>query len=204
MRRVQKTSAEQVVLKLSQIEVRTAQGKSLALTCKGGEDLQTELFRAHPGPTRDRSCGVLASLRGLQMSPHDGIRGSGRSCSQAARSAVPTSEFPQSYPLPSSHRDLLRAGVAQCCICWCVEFTFDWHEGRRGRKGEAARARVRGRGGAHTTSCRLKSGTAPGRRASLVRHCNAGSEIGTPGDNRIDDGLGDVELPCRHARPDNA
>ena len=31
MRRVQETSAEQVVLKLRQIELRTAQGESLAL-----------------------------------------------------------------------------------------------------------------------------------------------------------------------------
>jgi len=34
MRRGQKTSAEQVVLKLRQIEVQTARGKSLALACK--------------------------------------------------------------------------------------------------------------------------------------------------------------------------
>jgi putative transposase len=34
MRRGQKTSAEQVVLKLRQIEVQTVQGKSLALACK--------------------------------------------------------------------------------------------------------------------------------------------------------------------------
>ncbi len=34
MKRGQKTSAEQVVLKLRQIEVQTAQGKSLALACK--------------------------------------------------------------------------------------------------------------------------------------------------------------------------
>jgi aminoglycoside phosphotransferase len=34
MRRGQKTSAEQVVLKLRQIEVQTAKGKSLALVCK--------------------------------------------------------------------------------------------------------------------------------------------------------------------------
>ena len=37
MKRGQKTSAEQVVLKLRQIEVQTAQGKSLALACKEGE-----------------------------------------------------------------------------------------------------------------------------------------------------------------------
>ncbi|MCP1547271.1 MULTISPECIES: hypothetical protein [Methylorubrum] len=34
MKRGQKTSAEQVVLKLRQIEVQTAQGKRLALACK--------------------------------------------------------------------------------------------------------------------------------------------------------------------------
>jgi hypothetical protein len=37
MRRDQKTSAEQVVLKLRQIEVQTAQGKSLAPACKEAE-----------------------------------------------------------------------------------------------------------------------------------------------------------------------
>ena|SRR5215210_6787791 len=37
MKRGQKTSAEQVVLKLRQIEVQTAQGKSLALACKDAE-----------------------------------------------------------------------------------------------------------------------------------------------------------------------
>ncbi|CAO4147023.1 hypothetical protein LPLAFNJD_LOCUS2344 [Methylorubrum aminovorans] len=37
MRLGQKTSSEQVVLKLRQIEVQTAQGKSLALACKEAE-----------------------------------------------------------------------------------------------------------------------------------------------------------------------
>ncbi len=37
MRRGQKTGAEQVVLKLRQIEVQTAQGKNLALACKEAE-----------------------------------------------------------------------------------------------------------------------------------------------------------------------
>ncbi|CAX26005.1 protein of unknown function associated with transposase of ISMdi3 [Methylorubrum extorquens DM4] len=37
MKRGQKTSAEQVVLMLRQIEVQTAQGKSLALACKEAE-----------------------------------------------------------------------------------------------------------------------------------------------------------------------
>ena len=37
MKRGQKTSAEQVVLKLRQIEVQTAQGKNLALACKDAE-----------------------------------------------------------------------------------------------------------------------------------------------------------------------
>jgi hypothetical protein len=37
MKRGQKTSAEQVVLKLRQIEVQTAQGKSLALARKEAE-----------------------------------------------------------------------------------------------------------------------------------------------------------------------
>ncbi len=37
MRRGQKTNAEQVVLKLRQIEVQTAQGKRLALACREAE-----------------------------------------------------------------------------------------------------------------------------------------------------------------------
>ncbi|WIU39958.1 hypothetical protein KQ926_00785 [Methylorubrum extorquens] len=37
MKRGQRPSAEQVVLKLRQIEVQTAQGKSLALACKEAE-----------------------------------------------------------------------------------------------------------------------------------------------------------------------
>ena len=37
MRRGQETSADRVVLKLRQIEVQTAQGKSLALACKEAE-----------------------------------------------------------------------------------------------------------------------------------------------------------------------
>jgi putative transposase len=37
MRRGRKTSGEQVVLKLRQIEVQTAQGKSLALACEEAE-----------------------------------------------------------------------------------------------------------------------------------------------------------------------
>ncbi len=50
MRRGQKTSAEQVVLKLRQIEVQTAQGKSLALACKEAE-------------ISERSCAISAYAR---------------------------------------------------------------------------------------------------------------------------------------------
>jgi putative transposase len=45
MRRGQKTSAEPVVLKLRQIEVQTAQGKSLALACKEAENSQQSYYR---------------------------------------------------------------------------------------------------------------------------------------------------------------
>jgi putative transposase len=45
MRRGQKTSAEQVVLKLRQIEVQTAQGKSLALACKQAEISEQSYYR---------------------------------------------------------------------------------------------------------------------------------------------------------------
>ncbi|MCP1539775.1 hypothetical protein J2W79_004832 [Methylorubrum extorquens] len=45
MRRGQKTSTEQVVLKLRQIEVQTAQGKSLALVCKEAEILEQSYHR---------------------------------------------------------------------------------------------------------------------------------------------------------------
>ena len=37
-----------------------------------------------------------------------------------------------------------------------------------------------------------------------MHHRSAGSEVGTPGDHRIDDELGEIEPPCRHAGPDNA
>lgn len=45
MRRGQKTGAEQVVLKLRQIEVQTAQGKSLALACKAAEISEQSYYR---------------------------------------------------------------------------------------------------------------------------------------------------------------
>ena len=45
MRRGQKTSAEQVVLKLRQIDVQTAQGKSLALACKEAEISEQSYYR---------------------------------------------------------------------------------------------------------------------------------------------------------------
>lgn len=62
MRRGQKTSAEQVVLKLRQIEVKTAQGKSLALACKGAEISEQSHYRwrkefggLHPGRPEHQS-----------------------------------------------------------------------------------------------------------------------------------------------------
>ena len=45
MRQGQKTSAEQVVLTLRQIEVQTAQGKSLALACKDAEISEQSYYR---------------------------------------------------------------------------------------------------------------------------------------------------------------
>ncbi|WCS22919.1 IS3 family transposase [Methylobacterium sp. NMS14P] len=45
MRRGQKTSADQVVLKLRQIEVQTTQGKSLALACKEAEISEQSYYR---------------------------------------------------------------------------------------------------------------------------------------------------------------
>jgi hypothetical protein len=45
MKRGQKTSAEQIVLKLRQIEVQTAQGKSLALACKEAEISEQSYYR---------------------------------------------------------------------------------------------------------------------------------------------------------------
>ena len=45
MKRGQKTSAEQVVLKLRQIEVQTAQGKSLVLACKEAEISEQSYYR---------------------------------------------------------------------------------------------------------------------------------------------------------------
>ncbi|KNY20013.1 transposase [Methylobacterium sp. ARG-1] len=45
MRRGQKTNAEQVVLKLRQIEVQTAQGKSLALACREAAISEQSYYR---------------------------------------------------------------------------------------------------------------------------------------------------------------
>ena len=45
MKRGQKTGAEQAVLKLRQIEVKTAQGKSLALACKEAEISEQSYYR---------------------------------------------------------------------------------------------------------------------------------------------------------------
>jgi len=45
MKRGQKTSAEKIVLKLRQIEVQTAQGKSLALACKEAEISEQSYYR---------------------------------------------------------------------------------------------------------------------------------------------------------------
>lgn len=45
MKRGQKTGTEQVVLKLRQIEVQTAQGKSLALACKEAEISEQSYYR---------------------------------------------------------------------------------------------------------------------------------------------------------------
>ena len=45
MRRGQKTNAEQIVLTLRQIEVQTAQGKSLALACKEAEISEQSYYR---------------------------------------------------------------------------------------------------------------------------------------------------------------
>ena len=45
MKRGQKTSAEQIVLKLRLMEVQTAQGKSLALACKEAEISEQSYYR---------------------------------------------------------------------------------------------------------------------------------------------------------------
>ena len=49
MKRAQKTGAEQVVLKLRQIEVQTAQGKSLATACRESE-ISEQSYRRVPTP----------------------------------------------------------------------------------------------------------------------------------------------------------
>jgi len=45
MKRGQKAGAEQLVLKLRQIEVQTAQGKTLALACKEAEISEQSYYR---------------------------------------------------------------------------------------------------------------------------------------------------------------
>ena len=68
MRRGQKTSAEQVVLKLRQIEVQTAQGKSLALACKEAEISEQSYYRwrkEYGGLQVDQARKMKARLRRL-------------------------------------------------------------------------------------------------------------------------------------------
>ena len=45
MRQGQKSSAEQIVLKLRQIEVQTAQGKSVAVACREAEVSEQSYYR---------------------------------------------------------------------------------------------------------------------------------------------------------------
>ena len=45
MRRGQKSSAEQIVLKLRRVEVQTAQGKSVAVACKEAEVSEQSTYR---------------------------------------------------------------------------------------------------------------------------------------------------------------
>ena len=45
MRRSRKSSAEQIVLKLREIEVQTAQGKSVAVACKEAEVSEQSYYR---------------------------------------------------------------------------------------------------------------------------------------------------------------
>ena len=45
MRRGQKSSAEQIVLKLRQIEVQTTQGKSVAVACKEADVSEQSYYR---------------------------------------------------------------------------------------------------------------------------------------------------------------
>ena len=59
MKRGQKTGAEQVVLKLRQIAVQTAQGKSLALACKEAEISEHGLSERH-------ACRIVGRHRGTQ------------------------------------------------------------------------------------------------------------------------------------------
>ena len=57
MKRGQRTGAEQVVLKLRQIEVQTAQGKSLAIACREAEisEQSDSRWRKEYGGPADRS-----------------------------------------------------------------------------------------------------------------------------------------------------
>ncbi|GEP07682.1 hypothetical protein MOX02_57200 [Methylobacterium oxalidis] len=59
MRRGQRPSAEQVVLTLRQIEVQTAQGKSIAVACKEAGICEQSYYRwrkeyGHPRPSASR------------------------------------------------------------------------------------------------------------------------------------------------------
>jgi len=65
MKRGQQTSAEQVVLKLRQIEVQTARGKSLALACKEAE-ISEQSYYLYGRLSRCKMVAVCAGLIGCK------------------------------------------------------------------------------------------------------------------------------------------
>ena len=116
MKRGQTTGAEQVVLKLRQIEVQTAQGKSLALACKEAEISEQsygrvptprDLLFAQGGADRDRDLAKYvqpssaAFVVGLPAARACHLPGSGLPATHGRRHAVASQSARSKIPVRS-------------------------------------------------------------------------------------------------------
>ena len=133
MKRGQKTSAEKVVLKLRQIEVQTAQGKSLALACKEAEISEQAQGRVPEagdllqlgGADRDRPLAECRQPRsaalvlGLPAACACHLPGSGLPATHGKRHAIGSQSARSKMPVRSAAGEaLLRKPITGKAGCW--------------------------------------------------------------------------------------
>ena len=134
MKRGQKTSAEQIVLKLRLIEVQTAQGKSLALACKEAEISEQvqgrvpeagDLLQLEGGADRDRPLAEDLQPRPAALGPglpaacacH--LPGSGLPATHGQRHAIGSQSARSKMPVRSVASEVIvvsaSAGIGASC-----------------------------------------------------------------------------------------